>query len=52
MPIYERQMPGLELYRFRMTLSGWKLDGVLSWGCGRTEYDDAFLKRLWSLPGW
>ena len=31
-PIYKREMPGRELYRFRLTPLGWKLDGVLGWG--------------------
>ena len=50
-PVVEHSMPGLTLLRLRLTPAGWKLDGVLAWGCMMGEGDAAFLARLWTMPG-
>ena len=46
------QMPGLILFRFRLGLSGWKIDRELHWGCLYGEEEAAFLSRMWTPAGW
>jgi hypothetical protein len=45
-------MPGLTLFRFRLTGRGWRIDREMGWGCLQSEADSAFLSRLKAIPFW